>query len=154
MALKYVVKKTVFGFDKTKTTKYVVRPLPAGTVNYSALCDQVTKLGIVVPRSVVRMVIDSLVEVLEYNLANHMSVKLGDFGTLRLGFSCKSQDSEGAVNEESLCQGKTIFPPGASFKNMLRDVSIRKFEISKNNETGLGSGSSGSRPGNEGISLE
>lgn len=109
MALKYVVKKTVFGFDKTKTTKYVARPLSAGTVNYSALCDQVTKLGIVVPRSVVRMVIDSLVEVLEYNLANHMSVKLGDFGTLRLRFSCKSQDSEEAVNAETLRHRKIIF---------------------------------------------
>lgn len=30
--------------------KYVTRPLLAGTVNYSAFCDQVTKLGIVVPR--------------------------------------------------------------------------------------------------------
>ena len=45
MALKYVVKKTVFGFDKTKAAKYVARPLLAGTVDYSALCDQVTKVG-------------------------------------------------------------------------------------------------------------
>ena len=43
MALKYVVKKTVFGFDKTKAVKYVARPLLAGTVDYSALCDQVTQ---------------------------------------------------------------------------------------------------------------
>ena len=34
MALKYVVKKTVFGFDQTRTEKYVARPLLAGTVNY------------------------------------------------------------------------------------------------------------------------
>ena len=33
MALKYVVKKTVFGFDKTKAVKYVARPLLAGTVD-------------------------------------------------------------------------------------------------------------------------
>lgn len=45
MALKYVVKKTVFGFDQTKTPKYVARPVPAGTVGYSALCDQVTQVG-------------------------------------------------------------------------------------------------------------
>lgn len=53
MALKYVVKKTVFGFDKTKAVKYVARPLLAGTVDYSALCDQVTKVGMA-PRGVVK----------------------------------------------------------------------------------------------------
>ena len=40
MALKYVVKKTVFGFDQTKTEKYVARPLLAGTVNYPELYEQ------------------------------------------------------------------------------------------------------------------
>ncbi len=74
MALKYVVKKTVFGFDKTKAVKYVARPLLAGTVDYSALCDQVTKVGMA-PRGVVKMVTDGLIDAIMWNLENHLSVK-------------------------------------------------------------------------------
>ena len=101
MALKYVVKKTVFGFDKTKAVKYVARPLLAGTVDYSALCDQVTKVGMA-PRGVVKMVTDGLIDAIMWNLENHLSVKLGDFGTFRPAFGSKSQDTEEAVNAEVL----------------------------------------------------
>ena len=64
MALKYVVKKTVFGFDQTKTPKYVARPVPAGTVGYSALCDQVTRVGALASRSMVVLALESLFDVL------------------------------------------------------------------------------------------
>ena len=83
MALKYVVKKTVFGFDQTRTEKYVARPLLAGTVNYPELYEQAAKRCMGVSNSVIRMVIDDLIKVLEWNLLNHMSVKLDDFGTFR-----------------------------------------------------------------------
>lgn len=38
MALKYLVKKTTFGFDKSKTEKYVARPMVMGTVGFANLC--------------------------------------------------------------------------------------------------------------------
>ncbi|KKB55102.1 HU family DNA-binding protein [Parabacteroides gordonii] len=139
MGLKYVVKKTVFGFDKTKTPKYVARPLLAGTVNYPALCDQVTKVGMA-PRGIVKMVTDGLIDAIRWNLENHLSVKLGDFGTFRPAFGCKSQENEKDVNAESLRHRKIIFTPGAYFKDMLSDVSIQKFEIPKTDETGGGEG--------------
>ena len=139
MALKYVVKKTVFGFDQTKTPKYVARPLPAGTVGYPALCDQVTKVGMA-PRGIVKMVTDGLIDAIRWNLENHLSVKLGDFGTFRPAFGCKSQENEKDVNAESLRHRKIIFTPGAYFKDMLSDVSIQKFEIPKTDETGSGEG--------------
>lgn len=34
MALKYVVKKTTFGFDKEKAEKYVARPFNVVTVDF------------------------------------------------------------------------------------------------------------------------
>ena len=135
MALKYVVKKTVFGFDKTKAVKYVARPLLAGTVDYSALCDQVTKVGMA-PRGVVKMVTDGLIDAIMWNLENHLSVKLGDFGTFRPSFGCKSQENAEEVTTETLKNRKIIFTPGSYFKGMLSDVSIQKFEIPKTDETG------------------
>ena len=128
MALKYVVKKTVFGFDQTKTPKYVARPLPAGTVGYPALCDQVAKVGVLPSRSMVKLVLESLFDVLEENLTNHLSVKLGDFGTLRPSFSSKCQNEENEVNADVLCHRKIIFTPSADFKRVLSNVNVRKSE--------------------------
>ena len=142
MALKYVVKKTVFGFDETKTAKYVARPLLAGSVDYSALCDQVTKVGLV-PRGVVKMVIDGVIDALEWNLTNHLSVKLGDFGTFRPAFGCKCQEEEKDVTADVLRHRKIIFTSGSHFKEMLRKVSIQKFDIPETDETGGSGGGNG-----------
>ncbi len=130
MALKYVVKKTVFGFDKTKAVKYVARPLLAGTVDYSALCDQGNQRLVWRP-GVVKMVTDGLIDAIMWNLENHLSVKLGDFGTFRPAFGSKSQDTEEAVNAEALRHRKIIFTPGSYFKGMLSDVSIRSSKFPK-----------------------
>ena len=56
MALKYVVKKTTFGFDDTKAEKYVARPFNVVNVDFKMLCDQVTKVGFV-PRGTVKAVL-------------------------------------------------------------------------------------------------
>lgn len=134
MALKYVVKKTVFGFDQTKTTKYVARPLLAGTVDYSDFCGQVAKLGLV-SRGMVVMVLESAFRELERNLSDHLSVKLGDFGTFRPAFGSKSQNSKEAVNAEALRHRKIIFTPSGHFKEMLRTVSIQECEIPNADDT-------------------
>ena len=95
------------------------------------------------PRGVVKMVTDGLIDAIMWNLENHLSVKLGDFGTFRPAFGSKSQDTEEAVNAEALRHRKIIFTPGSYFKGMLSDVSIQKFEIPKTDETGgsMGGGS-------------
>lgn len=100
---------------------------------YSALCDQVTKVGLV-PRGVVKMVVDGVIDALEWNLTNHLSVKLGDFGTFRPAFGCKSRDEEKDVTADILRHRKIIFTPGAHFKEMLRKVSIQKFDIPETDE--------------------
>lgn len=128
MALKYVVKKTVFGFDQTKTEKYVARPLLAGTVNYPELYEQAAKRCMGVSNSVIRMVIDDLIKVLEWNLLNHMSVKLDDFGTFRPRLGCKPQSEEKDVNADVLCRRKIIFTTSGNFKRILDNASVRKSE--------------------------
>lgn len=128
MALKYVVKKTVFGFDKSKTEKYVARPMNFGVVSFANLCDQVTLVGMA-PRGVVKMVLDGLIDAMKLNLVNGLSVSLGDFGTFRSSFGCKSQDTEEEVSAETLRRRKIIFTPGEHLKEMVKNVSIQKFEV-------------------------
>lgn len=134
MALKYVVKKTTFGFDKNKAEKYVARPLTIGSVSFSDFCNQVTKVGMA-PRGVVKMVLDGAIDVLNMNIVNGLSVSLGDFGTLRPTFGCKSQDEEGKVDTDTLCNRKIVFTPGSLLKETIQTVSIRKFELPGSNAT-------------------
>ena len=85
MALKYVVKKTTFGFDKEKAEKYVARPFNVVTVDFKMLCDQVTKVGFV-PRGTVKSVLDGLIDSLITYMEIGASVSLGEFGTFRPSF--------------------------------------------------------------------
>lgn len=134
MALKYVVKKTTFGFDKTKAEKYVARPLTIGSVTFPEFCDQVTKVGMA-PRGVVKLVLDGAIDVLRMNIVNGLSVSLGDFGSLRPSFGCQSQNEEEKVDFDTLRNRKIIFVPGTMLKDMIRTVSIRKFELPGSGQT-------------------
>lgn len=130
MALKYVVKKTTFGFDKEKAEKYVARPFNVVTVDFKMLCDQVTRVGFV-PRGTVKSVLDGLIDSLITYMEIGASVSLGEFGTFRPSFGCKSQDDEKGVTAETLKNRKIIFTPGSMFKDMIKSVSIQKLDDSK-----------------------
>lgn len=90
MALKYVVTKQVFGFDKTKTEKYVARQVTSEQVSFSKLCMQVGQIcG--AHRGTVQLVIAGLVDALVNNLDDGKSVQLGEFGIFRPGIRAKDR---------------------------------------------------------------
>ena len=125
MALKYVVKKRVFGFDKTKTEKYVAQNVITNTVNFRDLCKEVSMFGMI-PEGAVKHVIDALIDALNTNLNKGLSVQLGDFGCFRPGMSCKSQKEEKDVDADTVRRVKIVFTPGYKFKDMLKKASIQK----------------------------
>ena len=100
MAFRYVVKKRVFGFDESKSEKYVATSFSIGEISYDRLCDQVTKEGMA-PRGVVKMVMDGLIDALSTYVSLGATVKLGDFGTIRPGLNCKSQSEAKDVTADS-----------------------------------------------------
>ena len=128
MALKYVVKKTTFGFDENKAEKYVARPFNVVTVDFKMLCDQVTKVGFV-PRGTVKSVLDGLIDSLKTYMEIGASVSLGEFGTFRPSFGCKSQNNAKGVTTETLKNRKIIFTPRSLLKGMIKTVSIQKLEL-------------------------
>ena len=81
MALRYVIKKRTFGFDKTKAEKYVAQNVITNTVDFRDLCEEITKVGMV-PSGAVKFVLDALIDTLNLNLRKPFS------GTLLFGFFC------------------------------------------------------------------
>lgn len=146
MALNYEVKKRVFGFDKTKTEKYVAQLKTLGMVEFEDLCDEVTKVGMA-PRGVVKMVLDGLIDTLNMNINKGFSVQLGDFGCFRPGLNAKSQDKEEDVKSDTVYRRKIIFTPGQQFKEMLTRASVTRAGWD-NSEVASGGGSNSGTGGN------
>ena len=146
MALNYEVKKRVFGFDKTKTEKYVAQLKTLGMVEFGDLCDEVTKVGMA-PRGVVKMVLDGLIDTLNMNINKGFSVQLGDFGCFRPGLNAKSQDKEEDGKSDTVYRRKIIFTPGQQFKEMLTRASVTRAGWD-NSEVVSGGGSNPGTGGN------
>ena len=125
MALRYVVKKRMIGFGKEKTEKYVAQNFITNTVNFKDLCDEISKVGMV-PSGAVKFVLDALIDTLNINLNKGISVQLGDFGQFRPGISSESQETEAAVDSDTIRRVKIVFTPRYKFKDMLKKASIQK----------------------------
>lgn len=130
MAIKYEVKKVVFGFDKTNTEKFVAQTKVLGLVKFDKLCEEVQKVSMA-PRGVVKMVIDGLIDTLNMDLDKGYSVQLGDFGCFRPGLNAKSQAGAGGVDANTVYRRKIIFYPGSYFKDMLGKASVERLEFGK-----------------------
>ena len=130
MAIKYEVKKVVFGFDKTKTVKFVAQSKVLGMVDFKTLCEEVQKVSMA-PRGVVKMVIDGLVDTLNMDLDKGYSVQLGDFGCFRPGLKAKSQAGVDDVDVNTVYRRRIIFYPGSYFKNMLSNATVERLSLGK-----------------------
>lgn len=129
MALKYEVKKRVFGFDESKSEKYVAQIKTMGVVPFSDLCDEVSKIGMA-PRGIVKLVLDGLIDTLNMDINKGFSVQLGDFGCFRPGLNAKSQETLEAVKSDTVYRRKIIFTPGTYFKDMLTRASVERLDWS------------------------
>lgn len=130
MAIKYEVKKVVFGFDESKTEKFVAQTKVLGMVGFKKLCEEVQKVSMA-PRGVVKMVIDGLIDTLNMDLDKGYSVQLGDFGCFRPGLNAKSQEGAEAVDANTVYRRKIIFTPGSYFKDMLSDATVERLTLGK-----------------------
>lgn len=149
MAFRYVIKKRVFGFDETKSEKYVAASFSVGEISYDKLCDQVTKEGMA-PRGVVKMVMDGLIDALSTYVSLGATVKLGDFGTIRPGLNCKSQTEAKNVTADSIYRQKLILTPGKRLKDIIKGSGVTR--ISTNGEditAGNGNNGGGGNSGEE-----
>ena len=125
MAMDYIVTKRIFGFDDTKTPKFVVTPVSAGEVSYEKLCKQVVQIcG--AHRGNVQLVTAGLIDAMINNLEDGKSVRLGDFGIFRATLKTRAADSEDEADTSCVCRRRIHFTPGKLFKDAINDMSITR----------------------------
>lgn len=142
MSIQYKVVKQVFGFDKTRSEKYVVRSVTGEMLTYDKVCNQVCQIT-GMHRAVVTVIIAGLLDVMVNNLDMGHSVKLDDFGVLRPGLRAKAQDSEKEADSNTVYRRRIIFTPGKMLKSFLNDVSITRMAIQDTDYTDGSSASGG-----------
>jgi len=148
MSVQYKVVKQIFGYDKTRSEKYVVRTVTGEMLTYDKVCNQVSQIcGI--HRGITSVVIAGLLDVMVNNLDMGHSVKLDDFGILRPGLRAKAQDSEEAANANTVYRRRIIFTPGKMLKNFINDVALTRATIQDLDYTD-GSSKNGSSSNNGG----
>lgn len=125
MSISYKIVKQIFGYDKTKTVKYVAKSVTGEMLTFDKVRNQVSQIcGI--HRGTSNLVIDGLLDVLVNNLDMGHSVQLGEFGILRPGIRAKAQSSEETVDAATIYRRKINFIPGKMLKNFLKDVSVTR----------------------------
>jgi len=128
MGLQYVVAKRVFGFDKTKTEKYVAKSVGSGEVDFDKLCAKVSRI-IGVHRKMVDLVAVGLVDIMMEEIDDGKTVVLGEFGRFRPSFKGKSADKEEDVSASNILRKHILFMPGKAFCNMLDNMSVTRMAI-------------------------
>ncbi len=126
MSLKYAVKERVFNFDKSKTTKFIPKPVSDGIIDFPKLCKSVS-LICGAHRGQVKLVLDGLLDAMEMYMEDGKTVKLGEFGCLRPSFRSKSDANLSEVDSDNIHTRRIIFTPGNQLKSMLSTMSIVKY---------------------------
>ena len=143
----------MFGFDKTKTAKFVPKQIITGQVTFSKLCTQVGQIcG--AHRGTVQLVIAGLVDALINNLDDGKSVQLGEFGTFRPSIKANATDKEEEADASKIYRRKIIFTPGSALKSAMNSTSVTRYatpDTDYTDGTSSNSGSGGNNPDDEFI---
>lgn len=123
MPLKFRRIKKAFGFDKTKTEKYVVTPDRGAVVPFKDLCEQIALVSGVNKGNVVATLDALAVSMRTYILQGH-AVRVDGIGTFVPSFNAKSSLVEGEANADSIYRMKLRFLPCTELKDMMYDLEV------------------------------
>ena len=133
MALRVRRIKKAFGFDKSKTEKYVIVPDRATVVGFEALCDQVAAVS-GINLGMVQSVVYGLVKSMTTFIRQGHSVQVTGFGTFVPSFNAKSSLGECGFYPPR----ETTFPSqrGVAYDDEIDGIRIRcngQYERFQNN---------------------
>lgn len=134
MPLGYKVKKTVFGFDKNKTEKYVATAQRNHTVSYDDILQEVAKQSRL-SGGEVYTAIEALINVSITFMKQGHGVKLGDFGIFKPTFSAESQSTADTVTAETIVRKKILFQPGKKLKEFIGGLSVVSYDSPEDSST-------------------
>ena len=134
MALRTRRIKKAFGFDKSKTEKYVIVPDRATVVTFEDLCEQIatvsnSNIGMV------RLVLYGLVNSMKTFIRQGHSVQVDGFGTFIPSFNAKSSLIEDEANIDSITKVKLRFLPSSELRQVINSIEFEFDVTDSTNDT-------------------
>lgn len=123
MALKFRRVKKAFGFDKTKTEKYVVVPDRATPVGFEYLCKEIALVS-GVNEGMVRATMFGLVTSMKTYLEQGHTVQVEGLGSFIPTFNAKSSLVEDDANADSIRRVKLRFVPSMELREMMNKMRM------------------------------
>ncbi|MBD9167413.1 MAG: hypothetical protein EGQ00_10380 [Parabacteroides johnsonii] len=139
MALRIRRIKKAFGFDETKTQKYVLVPDRATVVTFEHLCDQVVQVSSI-NRGMVQSTLYGLVQSMKTFIQQGHSVQVAGFGTFIPSFNAKSSLVEKDVNVDAIRKVKLRFIPSAELRQLLDNMEFEFDVVKSTNDSKTSSG--------------
>ena len=99
-----------------------------GEINLKSLAKQVAESSSTVSDTDFLAVLNELIKVMNHHLSEGKVVKLGDFGSFQISFSCEGVDTADKVNSALIKSNKITFYPGADLREMLHTVKYEKYK--------------------------
>ena len=110
----------------TQSAKYYANAVNEGKVSLRDLAQQIEGRSSLT-RGDIQNVLENFIDLLPLFLKMGNSVKLGDFGTIRLNIKNKNGAASAEEFSTALIDGvKVIFTPGVQLKGALKDVHFEK----------------------------
>lgn len=145
MGLKFRRIKRAFGFDKSKTEKYLVVPDRATPVSFEYLCEEIALIsGINI--GMVRAILFALVRSMKTFIQQGHTVQVEGFGSFIPSFNAKSSLVEKDANADSIRKMKLRFVPCAELREMMERMRMDFNDKDSTNDTGASSGNEDDRP--------
>jgi predicted histone-like DNA-binding protein len=113
--------------DRQARGKYYAIAINSGQFTIKSVAKEISGRSSLT-RGDIENVLTNFLDELPTFLKIGMSVKLGDFGTLRLSLSSEGAETEQEFKTEMIKGAKIIFTPSAELKESLKDI---KYEVVK-----------------------
>lgn len=123
MALQYRKAKITLNYREEKPEVFKAMQLTYPKVTYEQLVEEIAQSRGVNTNST-RAVVDALLNRLVHYMEIGHGVKMGDFGSFKPTFNCKSAPTLEETTIETIKVKKVQFYPGKAFKQMLKDMSV------------------------------
>jgi predicted histone-like DNA-binding protein len=113
--------------DRTAPQKWYANSVNAGSLSIKEFAKSIAGRSSLT-RGDIENVLNNFLDELPVYLKLGLSVKLGDFGSLRLNIASEGVDTKEAFSTAKIKGVKVIFAPSQEFKSSLKDVSFEELK--------------------------
>jgi len=125
MSVKFKVKQQPYDLAGNGVRKYFAKAHATSIVDFNSICETISDRS-TVTKGDVMAVIEGCIFAMRSALQNGNNVKLGDFGSFRVGIKSESTLTEKEFTASKIKSAHINFRPGPALEKMLNNLTFQK----------------------------